>query len=79
MGRPADRPNVFRKPTGILESQFYQASLRIPQPNLHGASGRNTPENIRIMTASAGSIEMVKNSQGVMQYFVKMIARPVDQ
>ncbi len=79
MGRPADRPNVFRSPTGILASTFYQASLRIPQPNLPGASGRNTVTNIRVMTASAGAIEMAPDASGVMRYYVRMNGRPVDR
>ena len=80
MGRPADQPNVFRQPTGILESLIYRASLRIPQPNLHGASGRYTPEHIRVQTASAGSlISTTDPTTGFTTYSVMFNARPIDR
>lgn len=80
MARDAYHPNVFRSPTGITQTLLYDASLRIPQPDLHGASGSYTPEYIRTMTASAGDLMFaVDPNTGVANYFVQMRSRPVDR
>lgn len=77
MGRPADRPDVFRAPTGILESLIYQASLRLPQPDLPGASGRNTETNLRVSVGAAGQLMMTPDPSGLgYTYSVQMTARP---
>lgn len=78
-GRPADRPNVFRKPTGILESLIYQASLRLPQPNLPGAMGTPTDANIRVSRASAGQLMMQKDPTGNYTYTVQLQSRPTER
>ena len=80
MARDAYHPNVFRTPSQITQTIYYNASLRIPQPNLLGPSGSYTPEYIRTSTASAGDLMFsIDPNTGVANYFVSMRARPVDR
>ena len=73
--RTAYNPNVFRKPTGITASLIYQASLRIPQPDLPGAKGRPTPMYIRTSTADAGVLMMSYDQNGMAHWSVAYRSR----
>lgn len=72
-------PQVFTNDRNAITSTLvYLNERRMPQPNLIGASGRNNSAAIQVSTASAGAIEQVTNSQGVVQSFLRMTERPLD-
>lgn len=79
MGKGVLHPRVFGPPNSITETWFYRAALRIPQPNLPGASGRSTPMNIPFQTAAAGELIVETDANGQKHWFLNLLNRPLDQ
>lgn len=77
--RDAFHPKVFGPPQALTSTLFYRAELRIPQPNLHGASGRATPMHIRTSTANGGTLVLGKDQYGYPKYTVMYPNIPVDR
>ncbi len=77
--RDAFHPRVFGPPEALTATLFYRAELRIPQPNLPGASGRATPMNIRTSTANAGTLVLTQDQNGYPKYIVAYPNVPVDR
>lgn len=77
--RDAFHPKVFGPPEALTSTLFYRASLRLPQPNLPGASGRATPMYIRTSTANAGTLILGKDQYGYPVYSVQYPNIPVDK
>ena len=77
--RDAYHPNVFGPPEALTATLFYRASLRLPQPNLPGASGHATPMSIRTSTASAGQLMLTTDQNGMPKYTVIFPNLPVDR
>jgi len=77
--RDAYHPNVFGRPEALTATLFYNASLRLPQPALPGASGHATPMNIRTSTANGGTLILGYDQNGYPRYSVVYPNIPIDR
>ena len=69
-------PNVVGPSIGITQTRYYQSEVRLPQPNLPGASGRATDPNIRYSLGAGGQLEQVDTTAGVRRLFLNLTSRP---
>lgn len=73
-------PQVVGPSIGITQTRFYQSEVRIPQPNLPGASGRATDPAIHYSLASAGLIAQDNTDANVRRLVLIMPTdRPIER
>lgn len=78
--RTAYNPKTFFPPSGITQTWFYRAMLRIPFQAQRGGMGTPTDTAIRVSLAAAGQLTMVTDpNTGFKTWTTNLLARPQEK